>query len=442
MKLSPILPNYWRTLSAHNHANTKMDAAYNTNMNHIWRRGLLLSGILLSGGALYLPKIVLTVLFTIFSVILLKKDRLEASRKYQKIYYFTIVILFLAGTRFSEHEAISTLTKTSYFLMGLILLIVYQKYNNDVFIKDLVWLIYPMTYQAIFTVILAAIAPSLFIEINHEDLSIRTFFLLLNYHVLLDESSLLIRPDGFFWEPGVLQMYLNIFIYVNLFRFNNLKQAALGALAVIATASTTGIFAMFFILLSFFYKKFLRDNKNRLKLIFVMIIIAPIITIVTYDNLNDKIFGAGQGSTLTRQFDLITGINIAVAHPILGIGFSKENYIGAASLYGFEDSELGEEFFRERPGTTNGIVQIIYSIGFPLALFIIISLFNQKLVPERIVFGTTLVIFMLGENLILTPFFLMFVFAGMISNSNSRDPRGSKPIFNEDRPLEGTRKHV
>ena len=69
-----------------------------------------------------------------------------------------------------------------------------------------------------------------------------------NYHVIVDDLTSIIRPDGFFFEPGVYQIYLNLYLYLALFVFRRPLQALLAAAAVLSTQSTTGMAIMLVLL--------------------------------------------------------------------------------------------------------------------------------------------------------------------------------------------------
>ena len=101
-----------------------------------------------------------------------------------------------------------------------------------------------------------------------------------------------------------------------------------------------------------------------------------------YDNLNEKLFGVAQGSSWARQYDLFTGLNIISENPWLGIGFEVNRYLEASGRLGFEDTLLTETQLAERP-TSNGVIQLFYSLGIPLGLVFVFGVMRQRLFQHR-----------------------------------------------------------
>jgi hypothetical protein len=132
----------------------------------------------------------------------------------------------------------------------------------------------------------------------------------------------------------------------------------------------------------------------------------------------EKFSGDSQGSFWARQFDLLTGINVIMENPVIGIGFDYTEYYRAAAHLGFSDTPLTERITDDR-GNTNGIVFLFYSIGIPLGIPFLVGLFRQQLLANRWMIGGALALSLMSESMIFTPFFLMFIFSGLLLSRDS-----------------------
>ncbi|MES2016824.1 MAG: O-antigen ligase family protein [Pseudomonadota bacterium] len=388
--------------------------ALNFRKHDLTRRLLLFIAVLLSGGGLYFPRAVLALGFAAFILVYFPRFKLSLRRENRNIHLWILAIVGMFLLRFSWPEASSIVMRLSNFFIGLALLHIYYRDHGDTLIPDLIWMLRPMAWQAVLTPLVYLLLPFVFLDVPIGEQQFKTAFLIFNFHAVLADGGMLVRPDGFFWEPGVFQLYLNIFLFLSLFIVRNNKYALLALLGVGATQSTTGL-----VIAGFLMGAATLDRLNakrpgsKWQALLVIALVVPIAAGFIYNNLVEKVEGSGHGSTLIREFDLMTGINIIQEYPWMGIGFSKDNYLAAAGSYGFFESELGEEYLEERAGTSNGLVQLLYSIGIPLGLFSLFCVYRQTLMPHRFIFGTLIALTLFGEALGFTPFILMFIFSGM-----------------------------
>ena len=140
----------------------------------------------------------------------------------------------------------------------------------------------------------------------------------------------LVRNQGWFWEPGVNQVYLNILLYLEGFVFKRGKWIIpLIILAIITTYSTTGIFIMMIVLIPLFIK-FIKRNPL-LYIILGLLIIYPLFRIAQ-TNFEDK-SSDNVSSMNKRIFDLVQPLMIAVDHPFTGVGLDIEQFQKYRSEY-------------------------------------------------------------------------------------------------------------
>jgi hypothetical protein len=202
----------------------------------------------------------------------------------------------------------------------------------------------------------------------------------------------LTRANGFFREPGIYQMYINLaffsldFIkikYKNLFRL-------LFIFSLFTTFSTTGLIIFWVCLL---YKFFLYFNINlSLKKIFLIIIFIILLILMSYYILFTSSFGLVHRLRLNSgQFRLLQikrGIDLFLEYPIFGTGYYNQvdNVSTVTFLSGFYTIGIVGVFLY--------LLNWIYSIIFfskPITHIIYIPvfmtlLFAQPIYTEFIVF--------------------------------------------------------
>ena len=222
----------------------------------------------------------------------------------------------------------------------------------------------------------------------------------------------LVRNQGWFWEPGVNQVYLNILLYLEGFVFKRGKWTIpLIIFAIITTYSTTGILIMLIVLVPIFIKLI---KRNPLLYVFIGILIIYPLFRIAQSNFEDKA-SDNVSSMNKRIFDLVQPLLIAADNPFTGIGLDVEHFQRYRSEY-FLDDET-QSFLtvqNTEKGSTNSITFLIAATGFPISLFLIYCLFKQNLFTHRKeIFMAIILISVLSEPLLLRPFFLILIVSGM-----------------------------
>ena len=227
------------------------------------------------------------------------------------------------------------------------------------------------------------------------------------------------RNQGWFWEPGINQIYLNILLYLEGFVFKkNKKIIVLIVLAILTTYSTTGIIIMI-VLLFFMFQKLIKKSPILMLLAFSTLI--PFYYIAK-TNVEEKI---ETFSFQKRYFDLIQTISIAKDYPITGIGLDDTYFIEFRSNY-FIDNNFRESFENSislelkgkstDKGSTNSVTFLMAAMGLPIALFLLFCLFKQQLFVQRKgLFMIIVIVSVISEPLLLRPFFLILIVSGMMS---------------------------
>jgi hypothetical protein len=398
---------------------------------HYFRRIALFLAMLISGGSLLLPRVPMLVLMLLLAALAGAKV-FKLRRRVLPVLAVLASILVLTLLRPAGIQFESLVTRFANFGAGLVLLELYLTFGRVALWDDLRAIVRPMAYQAIATILAGQIANFLFVpfDIAGSPYSYYTFLGVLNYHEFhvewVPDRIGPVRPDGFFFEPGIFQIYLNLYLYLALFIFRSRSQALLAAAAVLATQSTAGVVACLILIGSFLATEYVTRGSlasRLLKTVGGLIILTPLVVFVA-SNVTEKFSGQLRGSFWARQYDLETGLNVIAANPLLGIGFDYSDYNVVAGRLGDSNTPLGASLTRDR-GNTNGLVFLAYSVGIPLSIPFLIGIFRQRLFPHRLLVGSALALFLMAETMIFQPFFLMIIFSGMCYQSRRREPAGT-----------------
>jgi hypothetical protein len=394
---------------------------------------MLLVGILLSGGSALFPRIPLLVfMLGLYAVI---SPRLRGYDSRLLPASVLLGLLFLNSIFGPSGLDITSLAiRYANFIAGLLLLNVYLNYPREQLGADMYPMLKWMSLQVIATYIVGTVASFLFMHLTVDGTEFRTILGVLNYHNMAnDEATAAIRPDGFFFEPGVLQFYLNIYLYLALFIHRSWRQASLAVVALVTTASTTGIIICVLVLVAFFIQ-YLRAQSLRRKLLALVVgvVLAVPIGLIAQANIMDKFTGDMRGSSWAREYDLFTGLNVFQAHWLRGVGFDRRQYLDAAKDLGYEDTPLrGQTHILYDRDNSNGIVYILYSIGLPFALILFLGMFRQRFFPNRLLAGAILFLSLFGESITFTPFPLLLIFSGLTGRWKFSRPRAAAHQLDE-----------
>lgn len=372
----------------------------------------LFMSFLISGGLLIFPRVPI-LLVVLLLCVLAPGFRLVLRREVAPVLIVFAAVLLVSLLRPGELHLESIGIRLTNFFAGLALLNLYLGYSRETLAQDLYRILGLMAVQALLTVGLAHTLGFLFTPIEISGTTYQTILLLFNYHVTIEDAGGIIRPDGFFFEPGVFQIYLNLHLYLALFVFRNLRRSALALAAVLSTQSTTGMAICLLLVGVFVFREFrVSGLRRKVLLAAAATVVAAPVAFVAYGNVMDKLFGEFRGSSWARTYDLMTGLNVLAEHPWMGIGFDHERYKDEAARVGYADTQLDLEQVGDR-STSNGILFMLYGLGIPLSLPFLIGMFRQQFLPNRLLIGLLLFLSFLTESIIFTPFFLLLILSGL-----------------------------
>jgi hypothetical protein len=388
------------------------------------RRSALVLAILISGGNLLIPRVPVLVVMAALALLAIATTRTAAVRpRFTLVYALLATVLLSILFRAGLTELQATIVRYANFAGGLLLLHMYLRAGQAHFIRDLTVILQPLAILAIATVILATLIEPAFQPKDVQETIYYHLFYLLNFHRTLEDAGGLQRPNGPFYEPGVLQIYLNLFLYLSLYVAKSTRKALLAGVAVLATQSTTGLAISAGLVGLHIWRQLGRGSLNRrVGVAMVAGLLAISVSGYIIDNVRSKFVGDMAGSSMARQFDLLTGLNVIAANPWVGIGFDPDRYRALSGALAFDDTLLDDRITEDR-GNTNGVIALVYSVGIPLALPFLWGLFRQRMLPDRMLVGGLLFVSFMTESIMLTPFFLVFIFSGLLLAPKAITPR-------------------
>ena len=340
----------------------------------------------------------------------------------------SVLVLFLINFFFAISE--QSVDKYLYYLtviMTSVLFYVHFKNNrsNQILLARLNFILKLIFFHSLLNFIAYFFVSDQLSEINSEYYSCKTYAYLFYY--ASDEITLSVmnlfgvefcRNQGLFWEPGVLQIYLNLFFFLQAFIFKKNRWLILIGFAILGTYSTTGIIILIGQLLYLFIQRF---NENKLYLPIIFLSFIPIYFIFSI-NLEEKLRGNRIFSFQKRLFDFTQPIFIAATNPLTGVGldldqFQKlryEFYIDSESLELINET-LGVSLKAAgtSAGSANSLTFLLAAMGFPTAILFVFMFLRQKIISNhKSLFYFIVFTSVMSEPLFLRPFFFVFIISG------------------------------
>ncbi len=338
------------------------------------------------------------------------------------IYAWILIVMTFAFLRPQDIDFSANFTRLVNFVVALAILNIYWSENRAaLLLQDYRTIMMPIAVIGIITVIVAIGAPGLFSLVQSGSQRMFTLAGVFNYSVPLVADIGVPRPMGFFWEPGVFAVHLNILLFILFSKREHVLPISIILLAIMLTQSTTGISvalaqAVYFILSGVLRR---RLKRNELRLFLISLVLAPVIAALAMQNISDKIFGVSAGSFIARSFDLVVAMQVIEDNPLIGIGFSQRAYMTFAGGAAIDISTLSKIDQNGR-FNTNGVMILLYSTGIPLGLMFVFGLFRQQHFPNPLMFGLSILALLFSSPLSFTPLFVALAFSGLIIVS----PRG------------------
>lgn len=340
----------------------------------------------------------------------------------------SVLVLFLINFFFAIRE--QSVDKYLYYLtviMTSVLFCVHFKNNrsNQILLSRLNFILKLIFFHSLLNFIAYFFISDQLSEINSEYYTCKTYAYLFYY--ASDEITLSVmnlfgiefcRNQGLFWEPGVLQIYLNLFFFLQAFIFKQNRWLILIGFAILGTYSTTGILILIGQLLYLFIQRF---NENKLYLPIIFLSFIPIYFIFSI-NLEEKLRGNRVFSFQKRLFDFTQPIFIAATNPLTGVGLDLDQFQKLRYEFYIDNESL--ELINETlgvslkaagtsAGSANSLTFLLAAMGFPTTILFVFMFLRQKIISNhKLLFYFIVFTSVMSEPLFLRPFFFIFIISG------------------------------
>ena len=384
-----------------------------------WLPMLLLS---ISAGSLafvFFRKELLFVTFSLFAILFF----IRGLYKTDLIRFFQLVVLFISLLLVNynyasvEQSIQKLLSNILIFACSIFAALYYSREENkSQFINHLRLILKVVLIHSIINFLIYPSVELNLIEISNERYDCLTYNYLFYYlgetHLVNFFSFEIARNQGIFWEPGILQIFMNLLLFIEAFIFKRRGFIFwLTIFSIISTFSTTGLLVMFIQLSLYFFTAF----KQNVYVSALVLVVIGLTYFITAANVQNKIFGDGQVSFQARLFDLVQPLYILADSPLTGVGLDDEQYVSTRQKTSYSLNLDVIDFTNRKKGSTNSVTFFLAAAGLPFFIIVFYCLYNQQFVLEkRLWFFIFMVISLMTEPLLLRPFFLTFVMSGAI----------------------------
>lgn len=361
----------------------------------------------------------LTLFLSVALLIYNKKVNFNRKLLYSLLYIYILVFVsaVFTGSNIVDYFGI--------YLRATVILLIVTGFENDYneiktyFIKAL-WIV---TYLALINFTLTLLISSYFVEITSgkSGYTVTTLGFIFNYFSTINILGFeIIRNQSIFWEPGVLQIPMNILVYYLLLEKNKKIVSALLPISVIFTTfSTTGFIILIYTLVRAYWTTLsFRNNgvvKTAIRFVFFTLLLCLMIPIIK-SKFNDDEHNT---SSLARQYDMLMSALIIKENPIVGIGINEENYFNEIKNKSVNiDDFLGSD----EHGNTNTVVSVIIKFGIPLAIIFFYFLFNQNIFKNKWDFFILMILSLMSEPLLVV-YFVILLLMSSVKLSQFRNPK-------------------
>jgi hypothetical protein len=242
---------------------------------------------------------------------------------------------------------------------------------------------------------------------------------------LADTGEGMARNTGLLWEPGLLQMMLNLYLFYKIKNHSPIWVLGLITLTIFSTLSSIG-----FAVLGLNYVFFIIHNfKHRTGLIIRLIFLTFLLSgslIFIKSNIEDKLSGTNT-SGLVRYRDFLIGMSLIADRPLTGHGLFDTNYLLTLPYVSIIESNVFTTEYLDSMdeisgGFTNGLLGIFCWFGIPAGFLLNIFLYKNKFSMSsgypRFAFFLIITLTTITEPITNTAFFLLFPFSFLIFNKS------------------------
>ena len=357
--------------------------------------------------SLVLPSVALEIGILLLCVIFSKGNIEYFSKKSIRVLLYLSVFSIISAlfTSTGPHLYISAIFR--FFVVFLVF--AFFKYDYETIHHYLIKSFYIIAYLSFINFLLYTFVPGIFTMLeNQSGYSILSFLMIFNCGEFSTLSFM--RNQGPFWEPGILQIILNILLMHSLIDKKKIVESLFIGALIFSTGSTTGLVLMVLIVV---YSVFTTKEKTRKATFYKIAIILAGLLILPYvtANLTNKTSGESKKSAASRTYDMIMGYEIVKSSPFLGIGldFDKYSKLTKNVNLGFYDDE---SLSLDR-GNTNTIISVAVFCGVPVAILFVLGIIKQRIFKHRFLFFLIFFISLFSEPLFVVSFTFMIVLSSL-----------------------------
>ena len=277
--------------------------------------------------------------------------------------------------------------------------------------------------QAFLSVIVYIIIPKSFMWVPITDGVHNLTFLYIFYYMPHSVFGSIPRLSGWAWEPGCMQMLINLYLVFLVFDNAKIKELLIPSILLVLTGSSAG-YAIYVLVLLFYFLK--RGTRNFFLYIPIIILISCTLLPFLWSNVAEKI-SLGKDAVVNtsgaiRIRDLYTGIEVVKNYPLLGIDISdlansnvyqkiEDNALN--KIPGIDSSFWHSYFDYAAGGYTNGFFYMHMLWGI-LGILLLVSFVKCKLWKQwfdsryYVLFPIVILLTMVSSPLSNTTLFLYF----------------------------------
>lgn len=230
------------------------------------------------------------------------------------------------------------------------------------------------------------------------------------------------RNIGLLWEPGLLQLMLNLYLFFSI-KFRRSLQLQLFIVATILSSFSTAGFITLGMNMIYFIVCNYKARRRLVLFVLILLVLASSTLVFVWDNIADKLGGENL-SGLARYRDYLIGINLIQEKPWLGHGLFSSDYLLSKPYVSAIEMQLFSTEYNQTVGTlnggyTNGLLGFFSWYGIPLSVYVFIKTFKNKIIPnhslfERTIFFVIICFTLISEPITYTAFFLLFPFSNFV----------------------------
>lgn len=208
------------------------------------------------------------------------------------------------------------------------------------------------------------------------------------------------RMSGFFWEPGVCQIYFNLalFLYV-IKKKDNIVQVFLIIIGLLLTQSTSGYCIMALILSYYISNSRLFDRMSKKMISIVGAYATVVLAIILISIKVQESIGKNWESYAVRKLDFVNGIRVLSNHPLFGTGYGNIGEFLSINKWG--------------TGSSNGLLTWMFMtglLGMVIVFFPVIKSFIMtKFKKQYLLWIIVLIMFNVTEPIYNLPLMAMLI---------------------------------